>query len=172
MKKRLKKWATVLICAWNLYMPNEMQQQETPIQSQQIMPVVEEVIIEDFTDEFVDSGEQSRVKRRVVLKRIFSFVPSVLWALFSMLGGILKYPLLFILGFLILLFLGWLLLRNKPWASLLGIAVGSSLVYVDIQDANRIIEEAYLGVFLIVYFVIVFVVSIKFRKEKIIIENV
>ena len=176
MKKGFKKIAAVLMCAWNLYMPNTIQEeQDLFTQTQQVVPVVEEVIVEDFTDDFVDSSEQSRIKRRAIIKRIVSFVPSAIWAFLGLFGGWMKYPVMFILGFILLVLIGWLLLKNKPWASLLGIGIGSGLIYIDIQDADRILEEALLGVFLIIYFVIILYVSKKFKKKKkveVIFENV
>lgn len=161
MKKRFKKISAILMCAWNLYMPNHGQdEQELQIQANINTPIVEEIIVENTDDE---TEEESK---KFPFKRIFSFIPSLLWAIVGFFGGLFKYPLLFILGLLLFLFIGWLLFKNKPWAYFIGIGTGSGLIYIDIQDVNQIIEEGYFGIFLILYFIVLLLFNIKTNKKK------
>ncbi len=160
MKKRFKKVSAILMCAWNLYMPNHVQdEQDLLIQSSTNTPIVEEMIIENIE-------ENEEESKKFPIKSILSFIPSILWTILGFLSGLLKYPILFIIGILFLLFVSWLLLKNKPWACLLGMGTGTSLIYIDIQDANKIIEEGYFGLFIIVYFLILLILSLKTKKTS------
>ena len=172
MKKRFKRLAAVLMCSWNLYMPNTMQE-ENIVQVANTTPVVEEYVVEHYDDEMVDESKQKQAKVQKILKSIVSFIPAVICGLFSMFGGWLKYPTMMLVSFLVLLLVGWLLLRNKPWASALGIIIGSGMIYEDIADTNYILEESLLGIFLIVYFAVIIYLTIKYpKKERIVIEKV
>ena len=161
MKKKFKKISAILMCAWNLYMPNNVQDEQELQIHNSYTPVVEEILIEDSNDEIEEENT-----KKFSSKKILSFIPSILWTIFGLFGGLFKYPLLFILGILFLLLVGWLLLKNKPWACLLGIGSGTSLIYIDIQDANKTIEEGYLGLFIIIYFLILLILSLKTKKTS------
>ena len=160
MKKNFKKISAILMCAWNLYMPNNVQdEQDVLIQSSTNTPIVEEMIMEDIE-------ENEEESKKFPIKSILSFIPSIIWTILGFFGSLFKYPLLFIIGILLLLLIGWLLLKNKPWACLLGMGTGTSLIYIDIQDANKIIEEGYLGLFLIIYFIILLIFNLKSKKTS------
>lgn len=161
MKKRFKKISAILMCAWNLYMPNNVQdEQDLFIHSNANTPIVEEMILEESSDEIDEESKKSPIKKWI------SFIPSIIWTILGFFGGLFKYPLLFILGILFLLFIGWLLLKNKPWACLLGIGSGTGLIYIDIQDANKIIEEGYLGIFFILYFIVLLILNIRQKRYE------
>lgn len=165
MKKKLKKVSAILMCAWNLYMPNSIQdEQELQIQANSNVPVVEEIILEEASEEVDEETKKGKTKH------IFSFFPSFIWTIFGFFSGLFKYPLLFILGLLFLLFIGWLLLKDKPWACVLGIGAGSGLIYMDIQDVNQIIEESYLGIFFILYFLIILIFRLKLKNKELVKE--
>ena len=155
MKKQFKKMAAVLMCVWNLYMPTPMQE-DTQIQSTPM--IVEEVIVEPI--------EQEVDERKQVYKRILSFIPSVVHGLFyvilSLLKGSLQSP--FVLCLLLLL-VGWFLLKNKPWACVMGMLVGIVGIVFHIYQEDTNFFAYFVNVLIVFYFVSILIFGNKKQFE-------
>lgn len=161
MKKLSKKVVAVLLCAWNLYLPNQINEQDELTVNN---PIVEEVTdIIDVIDEDVDEDE-----KKGGIKKVVYFIPTILFSslkyIVGLITGILTLNPITILIFVLLLLAAFLLMNKKYWGAILGILAGCLIIQQAITQVEILLGEVIVGCSIILLYIgLGFIV---YRKTK------
>jgi len=162
MKKLSKKIVAVLLCAWNLYLPNHISEQDEYTVNNPIVEEIPDII--DEIDEDIDEDE-----RKGGIKKVFYFIPTLLFSTFkaivSFVTGILVLNPITILIFILLVLAALLLMNKKYWGAILGIIAGCIFIQQAINQVEIIIGEVAVGIIIIIIHIVLGFVVYKKGKE-------
>ena len=165
MKKLSKKVMAVLLCAWNLYLPNQVSEDDK-LEIKNV--IVEEV--PDTVDEMVDDLDDDE-DRKGGIKKVLYFIPTALFSTFKaiigLITGILALNPITILVFVLLLLAAFLLLNKKYWGAIFGIIAGCLIIQQAITQIEIVLGEVIVGCIIVVLHLILgFIVYRKVKKLK------
>lgn len=163
MKKLSKKLLAVLLCAWNLYLPNNISEDdELKLNNaivEEISPVVDEAIDDLDDDEDKKGG----------IKKVLYFIPTALFSSFkaivSLITGILALNPITILIFVLLLLAAFLLMNKKYWGAIFGIIAGCLIIQQAIVQVEIVLGEVMVGIIIVVLHLILGFIVYKKGKE-------
>lgn len=169
MKKLSKKLMAVLLCAWNLYLPNNMSSEDEIHVNNAIVEEIPTVV-----DEIVDDELDEDDERKGGIKKVFYFIPTIVFSSFeaivALITGILAFNPITILIFVLLLLAAFLLMNKKYWGAIFGIIAGCLIIQQAIEQVEILLGGWIVGLSVII--IHLFLGYIVYKKGKEIKENI